>query len=260
MTPVAAALQSDDISAFAEPIRWDPTDDNGDARPAWPDGTQDQVVPLQMGSVEVVIKHKANEDITWIQHLVQDLHRLSQLPPNWDSYGARRIEQDKLQQALDIAHEVVTEHEMPSPAVSATAAGGVALQWHSNDWEFEVVVEGVSPYVAYRFDKRTGREWEGTVRGPDEIAAKIKPWLRLATINGADEDAADELDGWTRTIQPLGMGTYDSSKLLKALKSIGYEGPVILHTGGGLARRTPAGHQRTSFKRFQEIVDALNED
>ena len=94
----------------------------------------------------------------------------------------------------------------------------------------------------------------------EDIAAKIKPWLRLATINGADEDAADELDGWTRTIQPLGMGTYDSSKLLKALKSIGYEGPVILHTGGGLARRTPAGHQRTSFKRFQEIVDALNED
>jgi sugar phosphate isomerase/epimerase len=94
----------------------------------------------------------------------------------------------------------------------------------------------------------------------EEIAAKIKPWLRLATINGADEDAADELDGWTRTIQPLGMGTYDSSKLLKALQSIGYKGPVILHTGGGLGRRAPRDHHQTSFKRFQEMVNVLDED
>ncbi len=94
----------------------------------------------------------------------------------------------------------------------------------------------------------------------NEIAAKIKPWLRLATINGADQDAAEERDGWTRTIQPLGMGSYDSSRLLKALKLIGYKGPVLLHTGGGLGKRAPAEHHHTSFKRFQEMVKALDGD
>ena len=91
----------------------------------------------------------------------------------------------------------------------------------------------------------------------DEIAAKIKPWIRLALINGSDKDSADELDGWTRTLHPLTILTYDSSKLLKALKSIGYEGPVLLHTGGGLGRRAPADHCQTSFKRFQEMVEEL---
>ena len=55
----------------------------------------------------------------------------------------------------------------------------------------------------------------------NEVAAKIKPWLRLPSINGADIDAVNEVAGWKRGIQPLTMGDYDSSKLLKALKSVG---------------------------------------
>ena len=92
----------------------------------------------------------------------------------------------------------------------------------------------------------------------DEIAAKIKPWLRLASINGAENDAAEELDGWARTLMPLTEGAYDSSKLLNALKSIDYKGPVLLHTGGGLGKRAPADHHQTSYKRFQEMVDTLD--
>ena len=92
----------------------------------------------------------------------------------------------------------------------------------------------------------------------DEIAAKIKPWLRLASINGAENDAAEELDGWERTLMPLTEGSYDTSKLLKALKSIDYEGPVLLHTGGGLGRRAPMDHHQTSFAKFQEMVADLD--
>ncbi len=66
----------------------------------------------------------------------------------------------------------------------------------------------------------------------NEIAAKIKPWLRLPSINGTDIDSVNEVQGWDRGIQPLTMGDYDSSKLLKALKSIDYQGPVILHAWG----------------------------
>ena len=93
----------------------------------------------------------------------------------------------------------------------------------------------------------------------DEIAAKIKPWLRLPSINGADIDVVNEDNeavGWKRAIQPLTLGDYDSSKLLKALKSIGYEGPVVLHTWG--LQEAAADHHHTSFKRFREMVDMLD--
>ncbi|MDP6040476.1 MAG: TIM barrel protein [Candidatus Latescibacteria bacterium] len=89
----------------------------------------------------------------------------------------------------------------------------------------------------------------------DEVAAKIKPWLRLPSINGADVDAVNEVKGWKRGIQPLVLGDYDSSKLLKALKSIDYKGPVILHTWG--LQKAAADHHHTSFKRFQDMLEKL---
>jgi sugar phosphate isomerase/epimerase len=92
----------------------------------------------------------------------------------------------------------------------------------------------------------------------NEVAAKIKPWLRLPSINGADIDAVNEVEGWKRGIQSLTMGDYDSSKLLKALETIGYEGPVILHTWR--LQQSAADHHHTSFKRFQEMVDELEQD
>ena len=88
----------------------------------------------------------------------------------------------------------------------------------------------------------------------DEVAAKIKPWLRLPSINGADIDSVNEVIGWKRGIQPLTMGDYDSSQLLEALKSVDYKGPVILHTWG--LQKAAADHHETSFKRFYEMLES----
>ena len=89
----------------------------------------------------------------------------------------------------------------------------------------------------------------------DEVAAKIKPWLRLPSINGADVDAVNEIEGWDRGIQPLTQGNYDSSQLLGALKSVGYQGPVILHTWG--LQDEAADHHHTSYQRYQEMLTEL---
>ncbi|MDG2167955.1 MAG: TIM barrel protein [Opitutales bacterium] len=89
----------------------------------------------------------------------------------------------------------------------------------------------------------------------NEVAANIKPWLRLPSINGADIDAVNEVEGWDRGIQPLTKGDYDSSELLEALKSVDYEGPVILHTWG--LQKAAADHHHTSYKRYQDMVDDL---
>lgn len=92
----------------------------------------------------------------------------------------------------------------------------------------------------------------------NDVASKVKPWLRLPSINGADVDSVNEQQGWKRGIQPLTEGDYDPLQLLKALHSIGYEGPVILHTWG--LQEAAADHHQTSFERFQELLDELGRD
>lgn len=91
----------------------------------------------------------------------------------------------------------------------------------------------------------------------DEVAEKMKPWIRLPSINGTDVALADGPKKLERGvhIKPLGEGDYDASHLLDALKSVEYEGPVILHSWG--LEEAPVDHYQTSFKRFQEMVDEL---
>ena len=92
----------------------------------------------------------------------------------------------------------------------------------------------------------------------NEVAANIRPWIRLPSINGTDVDL---VNGPKRLqpgvhIKPLGAGDYDSSQLLEALKSVDYEGPVILHSWG--LEEAPVEHYETSFQRFQEMVEELD--
>lgn len=56
------------------------------------------------------------------------------------------------------------------------------------------------------------------------------PRLWAVSINGADEQ--DEGAGWGRYIQPLGAGTLDVAAFLKALRELGYAGPVGLQCYG----------------------------
>jgi len=91
----------------------------------------------------------------------------------------------------------------------------------------------------------------------DEVAAAIKPWIRLPSINGTDVGLLDGFEKLIRGvhIQPLASGYYDSSQLLVALRAVDYEGPVILHSWG--LEEAPVGHYRNSFNRFVEMLDEL---
>ena len=90
-----------------------------------------------------------------------------------------------------------------------------------------------------------------------EVAEAIKPYLRLPTINGAAADSATDTreDGWGRSIQPLDKGDFDTSRFLRALKAVGYEGPVILHTFG-LQSAEPDHHHR-SIATYRQMLEAL---
>lgn len=90
-----------------------------------------------------------------------------------------------------------------------------------------------------------------------EVAQAIKPYLRLPSINGAAINSASdtEEDGWGRTIQPLDKGDYDSSRLIDALRLVGYTGPVILHTFG--LQKADFDHHHHSMARFNEMVGPL---
>lgn len=164
----------------------------------------------------------------------------------------------------------VTTHEQRMDflraAAERTKAAGIELVMYPHYGDFIDTAEKAIPWLE---EVQNGNVYlslhlchelrAGNGERLDEIAAKIKPWLRLPSINGSESDVVNddhEAVGWQRAIQPLTLGDYDSSKLLKALHSVGYEGPVILHTFG--LDKAAADHHQTSFSKFQEMVAALD--
>lgn len=92
----------------------------------------------------------------------------------------------------------------------------------------------------------------------NEVAAKVKPWLRLPSISGTDTEYEGAARGdWSKNIKPLGDGDYDAAKVLVALKSIDYNGPVLLHTYG-LEKVRPS-HHADSINVYREMLKGLNE-
>jgi sugar phosphate isomerase/epimerase len=59
---------------------------------------------------------------------------------------------------------------------------------------------------------------------------KAMPKLFAVSINGADE--RDEQPGWSRYIQPLDRGSFDLRKFIRALREVGFTGPVGLQCYG----------------------------
>jgi sugar phosphate isomerase/epimerase len=56
------------------------------------------------------------------------------------------------------------------------------------------------------------------------------PRLWAISLNGADN--FDPQPGWDRYIQPLDRGNFDLARFLKALKDLGYKGPIGLQCYG----------------------------
>lgn len=56
------------------------------------------------------------------------------------------------------------------------------------------------------------------------------PRLWAVSLNGADN--RDERPGWDRYIQPLGQGDFDVAAFVRALREVGYRGPIGLQCYG----------------------------
>ncbi len=78
----------------------------------------------------------------------------------------------------------------------------------------------------------------------------LAPHLKLIQISGADLIPPGNPD-WKRLIQPLGNGTFDMTRVMRALDTIGYKGPVNLQC---YQIKQPASqHLATSIEAWRKL-------
>lgn len=97
---------------------------------------------------------------TWLDTVIADLNSAASLPANWDSYGARPVNQRTLEHALDVLLRVVG-NEDPIPEILATSHGGIQFLWHKPGRELKVAINAPFQGEFYYSDDERDVEFEG---------------------------------------------------------------------------------------------------
>lgn len=117
----------------------------------------------------------------------------------------------------------------------AAKPSGIRIALYPHTWFWIERVED-----AVRVAKKVDRDNVGVtfnlchwlkVDDPKTMTARLelaRPYLYQVTINGADTDG----QGWDTLIQPLDRGSFDTCVLLRALRRLGYKGPIGLQCYG----------------------------
>jgi len=105
--------------------------------------------------------------------LVTKIRELFDLGPDWDSYGARRVQRDAVRAALGLlAH---ANQDVPLPTVSPVASGGLQFEWGGDDDAVEIEV-GPMGQITVLIDIN-GEVRERNAAGPgDPLIAEALTW------------------------------------------------------------------------------------
>jgi sugar phosphate isomerase/epimerase len=140
----------------------------------------------------------------------------------------------------------------------------VALYPHTSSW-----VETVEDAV--RVAKKVNRGNVGgtfnlchwlRVEGDENMKSLMRaamPHLFVVTINGADAGDTRQMN-WDRLIQPLDAGTFDTYQFVRALKQLGYNGPIGLqHYGIKGDARENLRRSVNAWRQFSKRMQAEKE-
>ena len=122
------------------------------------------------------------EPPSYLDGLMSSLVSVTRLPPNWDGYGASRIDRELVSKAV-----AFTTRSLPpsgeAPAIVPVRDGTLQLEWHLRGWDIEVSIDRAGETL-FAHDQNRGVEWEGPayegfrdLHLSDVLAAEDSPFV-----------------------------------------------------------------------------------
>jgi hypothetical protein len=123
----------------------------------------------------------ANRTFERLREPMQRLEHLTQLEPNWDSYGGRAIEPLAIYRAIEVLVAVL-DSNANTPAIVPTSEGGVQLEWHPPAADLEITIHSDGTVGAY-LETEGGQTWEGALA---DSKWQIEDFLRFVARRVAE--------------------------------------------------------------------------
>ena len=78
----------------------------------------------------------------WLDSVERQCQQLTDLAPNWDSYGARPVNPITAKAAIEVLRRVVPSSLKVAPVVVPTTAGGLQFEWNVGTRSLEMEFSG----------------------------------------------------------------------------------------------------------------------
>ena len=117
-------------------------------------------ITLRNRPVEVVVSP------VWLGRVKNRIAELTQLPANWDSYGAVPVD-PRIPRLAENLVEWFAVDGMPPPDVFATSDGGVQIEWHIRRVNIEIEISPTEGTNLYFYDLNGGEPWSRTASPTD---------------------------------------------------------------------------------------------
>ena len=84
----------------------------------------------------------------WFRPMFSKMAGLVDLPPNWNSHGARPVSLKAIEYALNLLLQTM-QTDTPLPTIVPLPRGGIQLEWHLSGIAFEVAVSPEGQFTLY---------------------------------------------------------------------------------------------------------------
>ena len=124
----------------------------------------------------VVVARRSHQP-DWLQERLRRIDRLRELEPNWDSYGAKRIDLPSIDLANQLLKSLSKIEGVECPTVTASPDGNVGLCWDSGErsLDVEVLPSGKFAY-AYLNENAPAMDREGVTTSADHLILLLTQW------------------------------------------------------------------------------------
>jgi hypothetical protein len=110
---------------------------------------------------------------TWVEPTVSAFVAVQTLPENWDSYRAKKINRDLINQSLSTL-ELIMGPTSLAPSVVPLGDGGLQLEWHRDQKDLEIVFPADDLPQFYFKDNKAGVEQEGAASDATHLAKLLR--------------------------------------------------------------------------------------
>lgn len=127
------------------------------------------------GSLPFVLTVQCGGDVLpeWFPAAARAYATLTALEENWDSYGAKKIKFRAFEQAMSILFRAMPAG-LPAPALVPLGDGGIQLEWHRRQQDFEITLPSDKPATFFYLNRETSEEREGPASNVCEISEMLR--------------------------------------------------------------------------------------